>query len=156
MSAQMHFQQRNSALHRAIYQELHMLGRAPYVIGGDWNLSPEQLLPTWQRPGWAVATGESTCDTGSQLDWFMVSPVMAPLATTTLCHAPVAVHRPVLLHLRHHWLVDLGWRVVTPLPFKEAANDKARPTTVILQEDQSLEAYWSQWTTGWEKYIGSD
>ena len=147
------FQQRNSALHRAIYQELHMLGRAPYVIGGDWNLSPEQLLPTWQRPGCAVATGESTCDTGSQLDWFMVSPVMAPLATTTLCHAPVAVHRPVLLHLRHHWLVDLGWRVVTPLPFKEAANDTERPTTVTLQEDQSLEAYWSQWTTGWEKYL---
>ena len=146
-------QKQNSALHRSVYQELHLLGRSPYLIGGDWNLSPEQLLPTWLRPGCAVAPGESTCDTGSQLDWFMVAPVMAPLATATVCHAPVAVHRPVLLHLRHHWLVDLGWRVITPLTFKEEAGGRARPPGVTLQDGLSLEEYWLQWTTGWEKFL---
>ena len=37
----------NAELQNRVQQEIQRIGRAPYVIGGDWNQTPEEVGATW-------------------------------------------------------------------------------------------------------------
>ena len=110
----------NRALHHEILQVLFLLGRTPWVIGGDWNLAPDQVALPLFAGGAAIDPGLPTVDAGSTLDWFLAGPCMRDLAISrVLTAAPIAVHRPVTLGLQAVQQMDLGKCVVVPTPLTQ-------------------------------------
>ena len=90
----------NRKLHGRIWEAVHRLGRAPWVVGGDWNLHPNAVaVPTLTR-GMAHEPAHSTTDGASVIDWFLTASQIAEACSTqVLTEAPIAVHRPVVLQI---------------------------------------------------------
>ena len=82
--------------------------RGPWIIGGDWNMSPEELMASgWleKAGGAVVASQEATCDAadeGTRIDFFVVAKELLPYveAVSVVYGAPIKTHRPVQLRLR--------------------------------------------------------
>ena len=54
---------------------LRELGRVPWVIGGDWNWTPDALSDAWAHPAYRCqAPKEPTQQHGGILDWFIYAP----------------------------------------------------------------------------------
>eukprot|EP00971_Amphidinium_carterae_P067413 1334879-Amphidinium_carterae.1 len=86
----------------------------PWVLGGDWQMSPQQLS-AW---GFPQALGASihypphpTCSTGNTIDYFLVPHEMdALIMATTLIECPAtSPHTLVMLHLRGITWEDAVW-----------------------------------------------
>ena len=116
----------------------------PFVIGGDFNMSPEEL----ERSGWVqaiggtiVRSGQWTCryrkeDTeGNELDYFVVDSSLAPWAK---CHPTddlaIRPHRGVYLDLAIPKGQDFGFRMLKhPKGFPNERPIGCPPPTPVLR-----------------------
>ena len=82
----------------------------PYVMGGDWNLTPQQIIATeWINTidGQVIAPEDPTCrptpsHTGKIIDYFIVSQWLAPLVLSIAIDKE-DVYRPhcaVVMHIK--------------------------------------------------------
>ena len=74
---------------------------------GDFNITPENFMTTTlgqHMPVQVIATGEETCNTGSELDWALVSvQLAADLEVQTNWCVPFKPHAMLQYHLRGHF-----------------------------------------------------
>ena len=56
-----------------IQQYLAVIGRVPWLIGGDWNIQPGQLSNFWSKGGNQLHIKGPTQKHGSNLDWFLAA-----------------------------------------------------------------------------------
>ena len=95
----------NVILLEVLAATLDMLG-LPWVVGGDWNLSPAELeQSSWLSvvDGAIKASGSSTCagGAGNELDFFVVSVAFnqGTFALEQVHHAGTSPHVPVLMRI---------------------------------------------------------
>ena len=69
---------RNTALIKAIQEHLSGLGRVPWVVGGDWNMTPEDVQLQSLRGGHFHIPQGPTRTFGRTLDWFLTSTLFLP------------------------------------------------------------------------------
>ena len=78
----------------------------PVVIMGDFNITPENFMTTTLGQHMhvqVIATGEETCNTGSELDWALVSvQLAADLEVQTNWCVPFKPHAMLQYQLRGH------------------------------------------------------
>ena len=65
---------RNAELSQRIQEEISKNGRVPYIVGGDWNQTPEEVAEHWRKNRTPKGIGEPTGRFGREIDWFMVTP----------------------------------------------------------------------------------
>ena len=89
----------------------------PWVVGGDFNCSPEDLLELSMvqvMRGRLVATGEITCTqgVGAELDFVIVSRALEPYVSLEVewC-VPWRPHGALLLTIKQAGLADPQWRL---------------------------------------------
>ena len=145
----------NRVLHHEILQVLFLLGRTPWIIGGDWNLAPDQVALPLFAGGAAIDPGLPTVDTGSTLDWFLAGPCMRDLAISrVLTAAPIAVDRPVTLGLQAVQQMDLGKCVVVPTPLTQVVTGP-HPQLCGWEFNGDQDEIWSQWTGQAERWLST-
>lgn len=73
------------------------------IIVGDFNITPGEFMATTMSTVMqvqVVATGEETCNTGSELDWALATnQICADLTIQASWEAPFRPHAQLLLHL---------------------------------------------------------
>ena len=109
---------KNRCLQRTVGGEITRIGRVPWIAGGDWNEGPEEVY-VGDIPGVKVrSSGEPTCDTGSELDWFMTNIRESEEDSIYVdIEAGVSVHRPVIFTIPRGIEGDLGKRLKRPRAF---------------------------------------
>ena len=135
------------SLQGALEERLAALGTVPWVIGGGWNASPEEVQAAWRRPAVVVHTDQPTQKFGGNFDWYMHSPRLQldlPQAEVVpgTDHVGVSVQLPGNLHKM------LGYRLIQPAPLSVDALAKLRE----LEVQQRLAAllgsppvHWGEW-----------
>eukprot|EP00972_Heterocapsa_arctica_P017880 2642837-Heterocapsa_arctica.AAC.1 len=75
------------------------LGRVPWIIGGDWNITPGTCVIEGMNNSAAYLDPIApTCSTGNTLDWFMISGGLAIAAETRVDKdTQIFSHYPVQL-----------------------------------------------------------
>ena len=92
--------EKNEELHRSIGADLHTLGRVPWVVGGDWNMEPEQIEGTWEIGGEVVRTYQLTHSHGKELDWFLTSRLMPIADIMQVPEQPFVGHHAIQMNLK--------------------------------------------------------
>ena len=98
---------KNAALQEAIGKDLRGLGRAPWVIGGDWNMEPEQIRGTWEQGGEILRTGQHTHSHGKELDWFLCSERLPIVGVHQVQEQPFVGHHAIQMELQSSVAWDL-------------------------------------------------
>ena len=138
--------------------EVHRVGRVPWVIGGDWNVRPEQVF-MGNLPGFAiVASDDPTTDSGNRIDWFATNVERGDGAKVeVLSEFPIPVHRPVLAKVPRGTQGDLGVRLRRPKAFEGVTKEKLKGYVPEAGEEVvlrgSLEDMWQTWNKAAEAWL---
>ena len=57
----------NAGVFQQVQTELALLGRVPWVVGGDFNQGPKDIIPGWARRAVVAAPAQPTHDYGGTL-----------------------------------------------------------------------------------------
>ena len=107
--------ERNGDLRDSIQQELAALGRTQWIVGGDWNDTPENVTLFWAGEASVCATGQATQRHGKEIDWFLTTKAIGALGAAQLVEDhPSLDHDLVVLELPAFQELDLGMRVRRP------------------------------------------
>ncbi len=93
----------------------------PFIIGGDWQIEPEELLLSG-FPGnidaKVIPPTEASCQTsGRTIDYFMISRSLAPGARVEAVHGTrISTHLPVRLTLDRQQVLQPQWSLARPKP----------------------------------------
>ena len=101
----------NARIYEEVQERIARMGRIPWIVGGDFNQEPHDLLPGWSRHSHVFAPHVPTHTFGRVLDWFMVSPLLGyNLRASVVPDQGVTGHAPAMLTLlpcagswRLHW-----------------------------------------------------
>ena len=101
-----------------IQEYLAVLGRVPWIIGGDWNLQPEDLRHHCFKGGNPVHTNGPTQKHGSNLDWYLTSKEVNLKEAIGQAVAGTD-HVAVITTLGGAQSQTLGYRMVAPAGFDQ-------------------------------------
>ena len=107
----------NTKMFEDIQQYLAVIGRVPSLIGGDWNIQPQELKNYWSKGGNQVHTKGPTQKHGSNLDWFLAAEEVN-LSEAKGCVIVGADHVAVEATLGGAQSKTLGYRMVAPAGFE--------------------------------------
>ena len=110
-------------LYEQLQELLASIGRVPWLMGGDWNVTPAEFTSQWHRPCQVAHTGGPTHKHGRNLDWFAHSALLAPYRPKAHI-MPFTDHVAVSLRLRGDLHRTLGNRLVSPAGIPD---DRLRP-----------------------------
>ena len=140
-------EEQNAQLLDSLQSYLAGLGRVPWIIGGDWNLEPQEVRPTWGRGGTYHTPQVPTQTFGKIIDWFLTSPILQPTVPDTQC-LPGTDHAAVLLTLPGDIPSTLGWRLAQPTALdREALEVLRRPEQQSKWQDHfgTPPDSWAEW-----------
>ncbi|CAE7648448.1 unnamed protein product, partial [Symbiodinium necroappetens] len=141
----------------------------PWVVGGDFNCSPEDLLEhsmVQVMRGRLVATGEITCmqGVGAELDYVIVSRALEAYVSLEVewC-VPWRPHGALLLTIKQAGLVDPQWRLQQFPKLTGDASSKAWPTVEVSSAelmnhigDDPVSVSLAKWAKAMESCRGSE
>jgi hypothetical protein len=99
----------NAQIYKEIQERVAKMGRIPWVVGGDFNQEPQELLPGWSKSSHIFAPSVPTRIFGRVIDWFMASPLLGSNLRANVVHGQgVHGHIPVILTIPTYRALDLG------------------------------------------------
>ena len=149
---------KNRAFHRSISQEITRIGRVPWIMGGDWNITPAEIHLGNVGGLTVLSPGTATADTGSELDWFITNMDYGVKKTPEILYdAGVTVHRPVIMEVPRSINGDLGSRLKRPRAFKgvlksELKGFEPEPGPVVTLPGDHQDR-WREWNEVAEKWL---
>ena len=119
------FQTGNARLHADLQDHLAGLGQVPWLIGGDWNIEPDDLAAFWLRSHGVHRPPGPTQKFGRTLDWFRGGP-QVPCHFHSTHIIPGTDHVAVSVRLQGALRSTLGFRARQPQGLEA---DKLAPLT---------------------------
>jgi exonuclease III len=89
------------------------VGSVPWVMGGDWNMEPEEFHSVWNRPAAQVDGDAPTQKHGGNFDWFLHAPKVKTRRDMNIV-VPGADHVAVAIKLMGDQAATMGKRLVQP------------------------------------------
>jgi hypothetical protein len=139
----------NDDLHDRVRADLAKAGRVPFVVGGDWNLEPDEVMHGWRAPGRVHGPGRPTNKFQREVDWFLVSPALPGCAAEVWPGFPVEDHVPISLKIPGLHEMDFGWRLLSPA----AVPGDATATGSVPAPATPPVDTWEQWTEDAEEWL---
>ena len=100
----------------------------PWILGGDWNVEPEEIESTpllQTMRGTLVASGEATTNWGSELDFAVVNRGLSSVASASMTwDVPWKPHAALLMRLEGF---ETGWSGQRPPAFPKLATPEPPP-----------------------------
>ncbi len=130
---------RDIQLDLSIVGELNGHGRAPWVLGGDWNRSPTACSPI---AGTVMGTGQATQLFGKELGYFRVRRSLPPSTCAEATDIGLPDHLSIHLTIASSRLAHLGYRLRT---IQRQPNPPSKDSTVVASPLPSdLDEAWQQ------------
>ena len=93
-----------------VQETIAQLGRVPWVLGADFNQTPEEPLVGWFTKARVAAPQVPTHIFGRVQDWYLLSADLGNTGQVDPIHdTGIAGHDPVLLTLPAYLDLDLGF-----------------------------------------------
>ena len=131
---------------KGLQEHLSALGRVPWLVGGDWNMAPEDVQLQWQRGGHYPIPDGPTQTVGRTLDFFLSSSIFPP-TTHTIGDLQGTDYFLVTITLPGHLPRTLGWRLRQAVPLDadklKALRDNPGPA---LTQSETPPTTWADWT----------
>ena len=147
--------EKNEELQKSIGTDLQRLGRVPWVIGGDWNMEPEQIQGTWELGSKVVRTHQMTHSHGQELDWFLTNRLTPIANVEQVQEQPFVGHHAIQMNLLKPKDWDLGKSLKQ---IKQVDTGTDNGTTYKdehwdYKEGTDQDGRWYQWTTQAEDWL---
>jgi hypothetical protein len=149
----------NRSIRDRLGRFITQLGRVPWIIGGDWNMAPGTCVIEGMNNAAAYLDPMgATCNTGSTLDWFMVSGGLAIGAETQVDNdTHIYSHYPVRLKIGGKLSEDLGHRIRKVNAFEGMTKKEVKKSVIpegdFQTKEGTLEENWARWNLESEKYL---
>ena len=152
--------QKNRVLQRTIGGEISRLGRVPWVIGGDWNATPDEVCVGNVGGAAMISTETATHEKGRILDWFLTNmDIDGGTAVEAKDDAGVTGHLPVIMTIKRKIKGDLGTRLRRPRAFEGVTKADIKDYTPEKGEridiGGTLDQQWRQWNDHAERHLMS-
>ena len=126
-----------------LQEHLAVLGRVPWVLGGDWNMQPDAFRSMWNRGGHVKHADTPTQQFGGNLDGFLTSELL--VTGTPQVHAtPGTDHTAISITVSGNQHNTLGYRLVTPKGYTPAQLDQAKVN--LAGQPTQPPSNWSIWS----------